>query len=231
MLSVISNAEATSTTIAGMSRLRLFVTSMTSVAKIALLFASIASAPAASAAAAGPIVFVGSSIFHRWTALSTQMAPLPIVNLAFDGAETADMLRLVDDRVVPHKPRVIAYYCGSNDVDAGEDADAIVDRIRQFVVRARTALPDVRIVFMSVIRAPEKQQRWDVVDDVNRRVRAYAAGTGGMEYVDVNPLVFGADGMPRFDLYLSDQLHFRPKAYEAFAAALKPVLTRAFERP
>jgi lysophospholipase L1-like esterase len=159
------------------------------------------------------------------------MAPLPIVNLAFDGAQTADMLGLVDSRVVPYKPRVVAYYCGSNDVDAGERAEAIVDRIRQFIVRTRTALPGVRVVFVSVIRAPEKQNRWDVVDDVNRRVKAFATGTSGIEFVDVNPLVFTPEGAPRFDLYLSDQLHFRPKAYEAFAAVIKPVLTNAFEKP
>jgi lysophospholipase L1-like esterase len=199
---------------------------------LALALAIASATPlAVSAADSGPIVFVGSSIFHRWTALSTQMAPLPIVNVAFDGAQTDDLLRLVDSRVVPYKPRVVAYYCGSNDVDAGESAEAIVDRIRQFMVRVRTALPDVRIVFVSVIRAPEKQNRWDVVDDVNHRIRAYAAGTKGIEFVDVNPLLFSADGTPRFDLYLSDQLHFRPKAYEGFAAAIKPVLTNAFERP
>jgi lysophospholipase L1-like esterase len=211
-----------------MSRHRLPVMSVAAVAFVGSLLAATF---AVSAAPAGPIVFVGSSIFHRWTALSTQMAPLPIVNLAFDGAQTGDMLRLVDARVVPYKPRVVAYYCGSNDVDTGESPEEIFDRIRQFIVRIRTALPDVRIVFVSVIRAPEKQSRWDAVDDVNRRVQAYAAGMRGIEFVDVNPLVFTADGTPRFDLYLSDQLHFRPKAYEAFAAALKPVLTNAFERP
>jgi lysophospholipase L1-like esterase len=197
----------------------------------ALVIASVAATPAVRAAQAGPIVFVGSSIFHRWTALSTQMAPLSIVNLAFDGAQTEDMLRLVESRVVPYQPRVVAYYCGSNDVDAGEIPEAIFGRIRQFMVRTRTALPDVRIVFVSVIRAPEKQSRWDAVDDVNRRVQAYAAGSRGIEFVDVNPLVFTADGTPRFDLYLSDQLHFRPKAYEAFAAMIRPVLANAFERP
>jgi lysophospholipase L1-like esterase len=182
-----------------------------------------------TAPAAGPIVFVGSSIFHRWTALSSQMAPLPIVNLAFDGAQTDDILRLVESRVVPYKPRVIVYYCGSNDVDAGETAAAIVDRVRQFIVRARGALQEVHFVFVSVIRAPEKQSRWDVVDEVNRLVAAYGASTKPFDYVDVNPLVFTKDGTPRFDLYLSDRLHFRPPAYEAFAAALKPVLTKAFQ--
>ena len=38
----------------------------------------------------GPIVFVGSSIFHRWTELQQHMAPLPVVNIAFDGAVTDD---------------------------------------------------------------------------------------------------------------------------------------------
>ena len=211
-----------------MSRFRLSSASALAAAIVAL---AVVAAPAVRAAASGPIVFVGSSIFHRWTALASQMAPLPIVNLAFDGAQTGDMLRLVDSRVVPYSPRVVAYYCGSNDVDAGDEGAAIFERIQQFIVRTRTALPDVRIVFVSVIRAPEKQSRWDVVNDVNRRVQAYAAATKGVEFVDVNPLVFTADGMPRFDLYLSDQLHFRPKAYEAFAAALKPVLANAFEKP
>jgi len=199
------------------------------IAGLAIVFFSTASA--AGAAPDGPVVFVGSSIFHRWTALSAQMVPLPIINLAFDGAQTSDLLRLVDSRVVSYKPRVVAYYGGSNDVDAGDDAAQIFDRIRQFMERTRAALPDVRIVFMSVIRAPEKRSRWAVVDDLNRRVQTYAAGSKGIEFVDVNPLVFRADGTPRFDLYLSDQLHFRPKAYEAFAAAIKPVLTHAFERP
>ena len=47
----------------------------------------------ASAPARDGIVFVGSSIFHRWTNLTTQMAPLPVVNRAFDGAQTDDMLQ------------------------------------------------------------------------------------------------------------------------------------------
>jgi lysophospholipase L1-like esterase len=177
----------------------------------------------------GPIVFVGSSIFHRWTQLEAQMAPLPVVNVAFDGSQTSDMLRILDSRVLPHRPSVIAYYCGSNDVDAGEPADAIVDRIRQFVVRATAALPATPIVFMSINRAPEKRDRWSVVDAVNARVEALARQSKSLQYIDVNPALFNSDGSPRMELYLADQLHFRPPAYEAFTKILKPVLTKAFE--
>ena len=182
-------------------------------------------------APADSVLFVGSSIFHRWTNLSTQMAPLPVVNRAIDGLQTGDVLRMVDRVVIPSRPKVVVYYAGSNDVNAGEPAAAIVGRIRQFVERVTIALPATRIVFVSVNRAPEKQDRWDLVDEVNREMEAYAARSERLEYVDVNPVLFNRDGTPRLELYMSDQLHLRPAAYEGFARILKPILTKAFESP
>jgi lysophospholipase L1-like esterase len=60
-------------------------------------------------------------------------------------------------------------------------------------------------------------------------VQAYAAESKRLQYVDVNPVLFNRDGTPRIELYVSDQLHLRPAAYEEFARILKPVLTNAFE--
>jgi lysophospholipase L1-like esterase len=186
---------------------------------------------ATAPAARGGIVFVGSSIFHRWTDLQKQMAPLPVLNRALDGLQTTDVLRSLDSDLLRSRPKVIAYYCGSNDVDAGDAAEAIFDRIRQFIVRVEAALPGTRVVFVSINRAPEKRDRWDVVDAVNHLVQMYAAQTKHVQYVDVNPVLFNRDGKPRLELYLSDGLHFRPAAYEEFTRILKPVLTRAYETP
>jgi lysophospholipase L1-like esterase len=179
----------------------------------------------------GPVLFVGSSIFHRWTQLTTQMAPLPVQNIAFDGAQTDDWNRLVDSRVIPAKPKVIAYYCGSNDVDTGDSAVRIVARIREFMERATKALPQTRVVFVSVNKAPEKRDRWDVVDDINRQMQAYATKHPQVEFVDVNPALFNADGTSRTELFMNDQLHLRPPAYEEFAKIVRPALERAFSRP
>src|SRR5436190_22979349 len=130
----------------------------------------------------GGIVFVGSSIFHRWTSLAAQMAPLAVTNVAIDGTVTADMLATLDSRILPLRPKVIAYYCGSKDVDIGEPADAIVGRIVRFIDRVGAALPATRIIYVSVNRAPEKQDWWDVVDDVNRRMQKYAAEHPRVEF-------------------------------------------------
>jgi len=195
---------------------------------LALALTAFLVAPALAAQPpAGGIVFVGSSIFHRWTSLSSQMAPLPVTNIAFDGSVTADMLGMIDSRVIPLRPRVIAYYCGSNDVALGEPATAIVGRIVRFIERVSAALPDARFVFVSINKAPSKEDRWDVVDDVNRQIQMYAASHPHVEYVDVNPVLFDANGKPRFELYMGDELHVRPPAYEGFTKILKPVLARA----
>jgi len=172
----------------------------------------------------GPIVFVGSSIFHRWTALEAQMAPLPITNIAFDGAQTDDWNRLIESRVVPLHPKVVVYYCGSNDIDAGDSAAPIVARIRLFVDRVTKAVPDTTIVFVSVNRAPQKRDRWDLVDDINRQIQKDAEKNPRVRFVDVNPALASADGSPRMELFMNDRLHLRPAAYEAFAKLLRPVL-------
>ena len=126
-----------------------------------------------------------------------------------------------------HVLRRIAFE-GSRALHEGPVAEAIVARIRRFVDRVREASPSTRIVFVSVNRAPEKRDRWDVVDAVNRQVEAYGRQTGRVRYVDVNPVLIDATGEPRMDLFMSDALHLRPAAYEGFTRILKPVLEQAY---
>jgi len=176
------------------------------------------------------IVFVGSSIFRRWAALTSQMAPLQVRNVSFDGGETYDMLGLLGSRVLPLKPKIVAYYAGSNDVDLDESASAIVGNVVQFIDRLETALPGTRFVFVSVIRSPDHEYRWRVIADVNRQMQKYATTHPLVELVDVNPIFFNRDGSSRFDLFMPDQRHLRPAAYVEVAKIVKPVLEKALNR-
>ena len=64
----------------------------------------------------GGIVFVGSSIFRFWNHLVEQMAPLPVLNRAIAGTVTQDMLGGIDRLVLTYKPRIVVFYCGSNEI-------------------------------------------------------------------------------------------------------------------
>lgn len=185
----------------------------------------------ANAPQTSKILFIGSSIFAFWTHLSEQMAPLPVVNRAFPGAVTEDMLNRAGQLVLPYKPRIIVYYCGSNDVSAGEPAEAILGRTKQFIKIIHDKLPNTFIYYTSIQKAPEKRDRWDVVDAVNREMERYSHQTGNLGFIDLNPALFDRRGNLREDLFLPDQLHFRPgsSAYAEFAQIVKPVLTQAWE--
>jgi lysophospholipase L1-like esterase len=177
----------------------------------------------------GSILFIGSSIWRLWSTVAQDMAPLPVYNRAFGGSQTPDMLRHFDALVVPHKPRIIVYYCGSNDVNAGQPADAIAGRIHEFATRVGQSLPGTKMIFASINRSPDKEKRWDVVDAVNAKVRdEFTKEFAYLSYVELNPALFDAAGKPRVELYLPDMLHFKPPAYAAFTQILKPALSKAW---
>ena len=174
------------------------------------------------------ILFIGSSIFRKWENLEVQMAPLAVFNRAFGGSRTNQVLHYVDVIVLPYAPKIIVYYCGSNDINAGEMPPAIAANFRAFAERVHAKLPQTRILFASIIRAPQKEEHWDRVEAANALIRDFCAKDPRLLFLDVNPAVFDRNGQPRLDLYLEDKLHYLPSAYVEFAALIKPVLTRVW---
>ena len=182
---------------------------------------------AASPPPKGGILFVGSSIFREWREqrnFEADLAPLPVLNRAFGGSQTSDQLDRMEHIVFPHEPRVIVYYCGSNDLNWGSPPRDVFSRFKEFSDHARARLPLVRIVYVSINRSPQKQSQWAAVDETNAIVARYCETTPRHVFVNVNTHLFDAVGKPRHDLYREDGLHFHPHAYDVFITVLKPVL-------
>jgi hypothetical protein len=179
--------------------------------------------------AVGQVEFIGSSIFRLWKTAATDMAPVPVFNRAFGGSQTPDVLRYMNQIVIAYRPSIVVYYCGSNDVNAGASASAIIGRIREFHDRLLAKLPSTRMIFVSVIRAPDKRKHWAVVDSVNAAIRNDASATTKLTFVDVNPALEGMDGQPIAALYLGDSLHYHPDAYVRMTNVVRPALLRAWD--
>ncbi len=191
-------------------------------------FKAFAEQDAAKPFAKGGILFVGSSIFRQWTTVADQMAPLPVLNRAFGGSRTGDQLARFDQLVPRYAPRIVVYYCGSNDLNA-KDADAppaIFARFKEFSDRVRRWSPDTRVVYVTSTRSPDRVRKWEQVDHYNALVRAHCAGTPHHHFIDINPALVDEHGHPRLELYQKDKLHFHPPAYEAFTTVIRPVLER-----
>lgn len=176
------------------------------------------------------ILFIGSSIFRRWEKLTEQMAPLPVFNRAFGGSQTHEILYYMDKIVLPYKPKIIVYYCGSNDINAGAASQQIADNFKQFVARVHQQLPQTQIFYVSINRAPQKMDKWKQVDEVNSFVKAFCKTNKKLGFIDVNPALFDQTGQPRYELYLPDKLHFQAPAYNEFTAIIKPVIEQAWKK-
>jgi len=203
-----------------------------------LLAGSVAALVLAAAAAAQPsspqhggIVFTGSSIFQFWTHLTDQMAPLPVLNRAIAGTVTQDMLDRMGQLVLPYQPRIVVYYCGSNDISAGEDAAPIIERTKRYIQILHEKSPNTFFYYTSIHKAPEKRARWDAVEAVNREMERYSHQAMNVGYIDLNPVLFDSRNHVRENLFLPDGLHFRPDstAYLEFSQVVKPILTKAWE--
>ena len=177
----------------------------------------------------GSILFIGSSILKFWSTLAHDISPLPVVNRAFGGARTWEVLHYMDRIVLPYEPRVIVYYCGSNDIHCGAEPQGIAQRFEEFVRRVREKLPSTAVVFISIIQAPQKFDKWNVVEQTNRLVQAFCTRMPGVFFVDVNPVFFDSSHRLRVELFAEDGLHLQPVAYREMTHIIKPVLEKAWQ--
>jgi lysophospholipase L1-like esterase len=195
--------------------------------------ADVAKLAAAPAPAPGGVLMIGSSIFRKWTTAAQDLAPLPVTNRAFGGSRTADQLTYFDQLVPASQAALVVWYCGSNDVNAKKAPGEILQNTRAWIARTRAALPQARIVLLSVIRAPQKRESGYLsqVDEINQGLLALAAQTPDLTYLDINPALETPAGDPVPECYVADKLHLTPEGYRRVTAVVLPVLKTRWQAP
>src|SRR3954465_10740978 len=91
--------------------------------------------------APGGILFAGSSSIRLWTTLRDDFRGLPVLNRGFGGSQIREGTAFADRIVIPYRPSLIVFYCGSNDVVAGRAVPDVVEDLRAFVTKVHAALP------------------------------------------------------------------------------------------
>ena len=171
------------------------------------------------------VLFVGASSIVRWN-LPEYFPELgaKAINRGFGGSQSVDAVRYVDRIVVPYHPRVVVYYAGDNDVEANIPAQEIAHQFILFDQKVHAALPQTRIVFIS-IKPSIRRWKWiDTIKSANAIVKEYCAKHPNLAFMDIEQQMLGADGKPNPALLVEDGLHMTPAGYKVWTAALKPLL-------
>ena len=186
---------------------------------------------AAPAPVPGGVLLVGSSIFRKWESCARDLAPLAVTNRCFGGSRTADQVHFFD-RIVPSScAALVVWYCGSNDVNGKKAPEEILANTKRWITLTQAALPDARILLVSVIRAPQKREDGKLapVDEVNKGLLALHRAIHGVDYIDVNPALETPFGESIPECYLADKLHLASEGYRRMSAVLRPIMVKNWE--
>lgn len=169
------------------------------------------------------IVFVGSSSIRLWD-LQKWFPGFPVINRGFGGSIMSDSVYFADRIVTKYKPRTVVVYAGDNDVARGVTPVDVADDFREFVAKVRAALPEVRIVYVSIKPSIARWDSYQQMTDANRRIQQIAGADPMIEFVDIATSMIGDDGKPRHALFVDDGLHLSDVGYRLWSDRLRPFL-------
>jgi lysophospholipase L1-like esterase len=170
------------------------------------------------------ILFIGSSSIRIWKSVGQDFPEHKVINRGFGGSQLSDSVHYFDRIVAPYKPKMIVLFAGSNDIAAGKTPEMVFDDFKQFVEKTRATLPKTRLAYVSVSTSPSRWSQFDRVKAANKLISDYIAKDGKLIYIDVLPVMLGADGKPKAEIYGKDNLHMNPKGYELWTSVIRPYL-------
>ena len=172
------------------------------------------------------ILFVGSSSIRNWHTAEA-FPDLPVINRGFGGSQISDVNHYFDEIVVRYRPKVIVFYSGDNDTQAGKSPQQIFADFAKFVARVHESLPDTHIFSLPIKPSLARWDKWPQMQQTNALMANLDKRDDRLEIIDTATPLLGPDGQPRKELYVNDGLHLNPKGYAVWNEILAPVLKKA----
>ena len=172
------------------------------------------------------MLFVGSSSVQRWSSVSDDLKA-PVVNRGVWGSGASDWVRFGARVLGEHRPRLLLFYAGDNDLAAGYSPREVLRSFKAFVAIARQRLPHVPIVFISIKPSPARWTLAQKIRSTNKSVQTYEKSERGFEFVDVLTPMLDGTGMPKKGLFEEDGLHMTRDGYAIWADLLRPIVDPA----
>jgi lysophospholipase L1-like esterase len=171
------------------------------------------------------VAFMGSSSIARWNTLredfpDPDMRPLKWGVGATGLSDATEILPIV----IPYKPRVIVLYAGENNLDSGKTPKAVYEDFKVFVAKVHAALPDTRIVYISIKPSPLRWRIKDSIVSANAMIRSECAKDGRLRFADVYSRMLSEAGEPDPDLFVDDKLHMNDAGYRIWKDVVTPLL-------
>lgn len=172
------------------------------------------------------VLFVGSSSIRMWPTREC-FEDLAVINRGFGGSQISDVNSFAKRIVLRYKPKVIVFYAGDNDIAAGESARQVFDDYMEFTKLVRQALPNTRIIFISIKPSGSRWSLWPVMNRANKMIKDFSDTDRRLFYFDAATPLLDSESKPNLELFLGDKLHLNSKGYEIWTRLLRPIIKKA----
>lgn len=176
--------------------------------------------------AGGGVEFIGSSMIRRWTTLAQDFPGQPVFNRGFGGSEIVDSTHFAPRIIFPYAPRMIVFRAGGNDLWAGKPPEQVFTDFQEFAATIHAKLPATEIVYIAWNPTPSRWKQHEAEKKLNGLVKQFCEQTPHLRYLEAYDLPLGADGRPRPELFVADQLHFNAEGYKLLADRVRPIFSK-----
>ncbi len=175
------------------------------------------------------LLIAGSATAWRWN-VEKWFSDFRPVNRGFGGSRIDDVTHFADRLIVPYAPSTIILYAGDNDLQQGKPPDVVAEHFGEFVDTIRAALPQTQIVFIAIRPSIARWAIWDAMQEANALIRKRIDADPNIYYADIAPVTLGANGQPRRELFIEDDLHLTQLGYLEWSRVIKPIVRAAEAR-
>ena len=161
----------------------------------------------------GGTVVTGSSTIKMWRSLPETSSGEAVLNTGFGGSKAADLERYLFPLVLKFDPKRVFIYEGDNDLWADVPIQEILNSLKQIVTRIHLVDPGIEIILIGAKPSPSRWAKKETYQTFNQLLKAYCDREEQVTYLHTWNALTDAQGNPRPELYIQDQLHLNSAGY------------------
>ncbi len=172
----------------------------------------------------GGILFTGSSSIRMWSTLTEDMEGYTVLNRGFGGATIPEVLLFSNRYLTTHKPDIVVFYCGENDIAEGASPADVLASFKTFVRVLETKMPDAELVYITMKPSVSRWHLWEQYKAGDALIQEFAKTKDFIKIMDCSQSMLAKNGEVKKDIFIEDNLHMNAKGYAGWTAQLRPIL-------
>jgi hypothetical protein len=174
------------------------------------------------------ILFVGSSSIRLWKTLERDMSPMPVIQRGYGGAHFRDLVFFTNRILANHKLSMVVCFV-ANDI-SGSPRDGspkeVLHLFKRFVKQVREKHPSIPILQIAITPTLSRWKHWDKINQVNELMKLHCDKTDNLYFIDTTSTFLDANGEPKPEWFIKDQLHLNAKGYEVWNRLIRSEIER-----